>query len=93
MMGNVGGMGFEDWYLREHDRLIAAVAVIVGDVGVAEEAVDEAMARSWLRWNRVSAMASPTGWTFRVAVNTAKRQFRRRELERRLLRTMPPVDP
>lgn len=83
--GSFGPDDFEGWYCREHPRLITLLAAATGDVGLAHEAADEALARAFERWSSVGQMASPTGWTYRVALNVVKRRARRQELERRLL--------
>lgn len=77
--------GFSAWYRGEHPRLLASLVFIAGDVDLAREATDEAFARALLHWNRVHALASPGGWTYRVAVNLVKRRHRRSLVERRLL--------
>lgn len=76
---------FDTWYAREHPRLIATLLLMTGDIDLATEGVDEAFARALEQWDRVRTMESPTGWTFRVAINHARRTARRRSLERRLL--------
>jgi RNA polymerase sigma factor (sigma-70 family) len=78
--------GFEDWYRREHGRLAASLVVVAGDLDAATDAVDEAFARALDRWDSVSAMASPVGWTYRVALNVLRRRMRRAGLERRVAR-------
>lgn len=89
-MGAVGSPeGFEDWYRREHGRLVGALAVAAGDVDVAQDVVSEAFARALERWDRVSAMDSPSGWVRQVAVNLLRRRHRRAALERRLLGGRP----
>jgi RNA polymerase sigma-70 factor (ECF subfamily) len=88
-MGVVGSTDqeeFETWYRREHPRLVTLVCATFGDAEIGREAVDEALARAFERWDRVSAMASPTGWAYRVALNVARRRARRGVLEARLLR-------
>ena len=80
---------FDAWYRREHPRLVASLLLVTGDLGRASDAVDEACARALERWSRVGAMASPTGWAFRVAHNVSRRTFRRAALERRLLARAP----
>jgi RNA polymerase sigma factor (sigma-70 family) len=84
------GTDFSRWYEHEQRRLLGALVLITGDLDIAEEAVGEACARALARWRRVQAMRSPSGWTYRVAVNVARRRMRRRALETRLLRTHPP---
>lgn len=76
---------FDSWYAREHRRLIATLVFVTGDVELATEGADEAFARALERWNRVGAMASPSGWAFKVAIHHVRRSFRRRTIERRLL--------
>ena len=82
----VGG-SFEEWYQNEHPRLLATILLATGSVDVAEDAVDEAFTRALLRWERVSRMASPEAWTYRVALKVARRRWRREALERHLLRS------
>jgi RNA polymerase sigma-70 factor (ECF subfamily) len=78
--------GFEEWYQREHPRLLSSLTAISGDAWVASEATDEAFVRAYERWAAVRTMASPVGWTYRTGLNVARRRFRRRQLEERLLR-------
>jgi predicted RNA polymerase sigma factor len=58
---------------------------VSGDPDTASEAADEAFARALAQWNRVGAMDSPTGWTYRVALNQLRRRLRRKQQERLLL--------
>lgn len=90
-MGAIGSdhEGFEQWYVAEHARLVAALAVVVGHSDVAQELAAEAFARALERWERVAAMESPTGWVRIVALNLAKRRGRRLTLESRALRRRP----
>jgi RNA polymerase sigma-70 factor (ECF subfamily) len=83
---------FDAWYRREHPVLAGAMLLVCGNRVDAAEAADEAFSRALERWDRVSTMASPTGWTYRVAVNVAKRRHRRRALEARLLHRQPRAD-
>ena len=77
--------GFEDWYRSAYPRLVVSVSLAMGDVELAREAASEACARALQRWRRVKAMAHPTAWAHRVAINVAKRALRRAAAERRLL--------
>ncbi len=88
---DIESVPFEPWYRAEHPRLLASMAVVVRDVEVAREITAEAFARALERWERVGGMESPDGWTYRVALNLARRRARRATLERRLLlRAAPP---
>ena len=89
-MAGVGSPeSFEDWYRREHGRLLGAVTVVSGDAEVAQDLVSEAFPRALERWDRVSTMDSPTGWVREVAINLHRRHHRRAALERRLLGRHP----
>lgn len=75
-----------DQFYREHvDRVHRALALAVGDVALAREAVDEAMARAYARWERVRDLDNPAGWVFRVGLNWATSWWRKVRRER------PPV--
>lgn len=65
--------------------MVATLLLATGDLELATEGVDEACARALARWERVSAMGSPTGWAYTVALNHARRTARRRSLERLVL--------
>jgi RNA polymerase sigma-70 factor (ECF subfamily) len=77
--------GFEGWYRREHPRLVACLAVSLGDLSLAQEAADEAFVRALVRWEQVAHMEAPLAWTYTVAINAGRRVRRRAGLERRLL--------
>ena len=89
--GNVDS--FEDWYAREHPRLIATLLLSTGDIDLATEGVDEAFTRALEKWDRVKAMESPAGWALTVAFNHARRIAKRRTLEHRLLFKRPQQPP
>jgi RNA polymerase sigma factor (sigma-70 family) len=82
---------FDTWYAREHDRMIATLLLVTGDLELAAEGVDEACSRALERWDRVVTMDSPSGWVYRVALNHARRVARRRSMEQRLLRRLVPI--
>src|SRR3954452_1871752 len=81
---------FASWYRNEHPRILAAMTIVTNDLHTAQDVTAEAFARALAAWNRVSTMESPTGWTYRVALNVVRRRARRAALEQRALRRMPP---
>jgi RNA polymerase sigma factor (sigma-70 family) len=83
---------FTAWYRNEHPRLLATMRIVTRDLEAAQDLTSEAFARALAAWTRVSAMDSPTGWTYRVALNLARRRGRRAALEQRVLRRIAPVD-
>ena len=83
---------FEDWYGREYRNIVRSLVLITGNAEVAVEAASEACARALERWEQVSVMTSPSGWTYAVGLNIARRILRRTRVEALLLRrvTVPP---
>jgi RNA polymerase sigma-70 factor (ECF subfamily) len=76
--------------VANHARVVASVLLATGNADLTRDAVDEAFTRALVRWDRVKEMDSPTGWTYKVALNAARRHERRRALERRLLARRAP---
>lgn len=72
-----------DFCRAEHPRLVGAMSLYTGDVALAEELAQEALARACRQWSQVSAMAAPGAWVHRIAINLANSHFRRALLERR----------
>lgn len=60
--------------------LVGSLALYCGDAGVAEELAQEALAKAWLRWEKLE---DPKAWTYRTAFNLASSWGRRRSAERR----------
>lgn len=76
---------FESWYREESSRLVEILTLAMAEPDLAKDSADEAFARAYERWPRVSAMESPTAWTYKVALNDGRRRARRRQIERVLL--------
>lgn len=81
---HTGGEGFDGWYRVQHPRVLGVLVALSGDGDLAGDATDEAFSRAFERWDRVSAMESPSAWTHRVALNELRRRARRRAMEQRL---------
>ncbi len=79
----------EQFCLRAFPRLVRTLTVVTGDPLLADEVVQEALARAWQRWDRVGSLESPEAWCYRVAANLATSSFRRRAAERRALARLP----
>lgn len=92
-------LDFADWYAREFPRLRSTLALVTGDVGVAEEATAEAFARALVHWPRLSRTGAPNGWVYTVALNQVRSGWRRMATERRWLarqragHVAPPPEP
>ena len=75
--------GFEAFAGDLHPRLVQAVELYCGDLGVAEDAAQEALAVALERWERVKAAASPDAYVMRIAMNSANAWYRRLRTRRR----------
>jgi RNA polymerase sigma-70 factor (ECF subfamily) len=85
---------FEAFYRVHCDRVYRALAITLGDVHLAREAADEAMARAYVHWRRVGTHDNPGGWAYRVGLNWATSWWRRVRRERVLLDAhLPSVTP
>lgn len=61
----------------DRGRLLAALVARIGDLGRAEEALQEAAASAHLHWGRVGVPASPLGWLLRAGLRKAIDGYRR----------------
>jgi RNA polymerase sigma-70 factor (ECF subfamily) len=63
---------------REHwGRVVATLTGLIGDLGLAEEAAQEAFARAAARWPVDGEPANPLAWLIRVGRNAALDRLRR----------------
>jgi RNA polymerase sigma factor (sigma-70 family) len=79
---------FEDFYRAEFPSLVRAMFLLVPNIDDAQELAQEAMVRVYERWDRVSSMASPGGYLYRVATNLNRRRIRSVAVRARRLRTL-----
>lgn len=77
-------LSFEAFYAEEHERLFGLMCLVSRDRSEAEEITQEAFVRVWERWLQVSAMGSPAGYLYRIAMNEFRNRDRRAALGRRL---------
>jgi RNA polymerase sigma-70 factor (ECF subfamily) len=64
-------------FREEHGRAVAVLARVFGDIGVAEDAVQDAFAEAVRRWPSAGVPASPIGWIITTARNRAIDRLRR----------------
>ncbi len=69
--------GFDEFYRSTFGRLVGQVYLITGDLGDAEDAVQEAFARASARWPKLRDFSVPELWVRRVAMNLAIDGLRR----------------
>jgi RNA polymerase sigma-70 factor (ECF subfamily) len=70
---------FDDWYPTAWPRLVGVLLSMVGSTAEAEDLAAQAIAKTLENWDRID---DPSGWTYRVAVNLARRRWRRLRRER-----------
>jgi RNA polymerase sigma-70 factor, ECF subfamily len=75
---------FEELYRHAYPLVVAAVTLLTGSRTIAEDAVQEAFARAWNRWERLAGYDAPLAWVRRVAMNIAVSRWRSLRREHRL---------
>jgi RNA polymerase sigma-70 factor (ECF subfamily) len=81
-----GQDGFAACYEQSFAALTKQLYVYTGDLGLAQDLVQEAFARALPRWSRVCAYEDPVAWIRRVAFNLANSRWQRAKVATRYLR-------
>lgn len=68
---------FDAFYVREFRNMVALAASVSGSHLLAEDLAQEAMARVYRRWDRVSGYDKPGAFLRRVTINLALSRRRR----------------
>jgi len=84
---------FEDFYRANYTQIARALVLALGDRELGREAADEAMARTFQRWQTVRAYRNPQGWVYRVGLNWGRSFLRKVKRERVGVYVDQPVDP
>jgi RNA polymerase sigma-70 factor (ECF subfamily) len=90
---STGGAQLDEAELRrfladEYPRLVSAVALACGSFPAAEDAVQEALVKAWIRSDRGRQVESLAAWVVTVALNETRSGWRRAMAERRTCRTI-----
>jgi RNA polymerase sigma-70 factor (ECF subfamily) len=80
--------GFEEFFRREHPKLIGLAIALVGDRELARDCVQEALLRTFNAWPKVAALERPGAWTRRVLINITVDTHRRRGREQAFARSV-----
>jgi RNA polymerase sigma-70 factor (ECF subfamily) len=67
---------FDEVYAAHFDRLVMQLYAYTGDVGLAQDVVQEAFCRALARWSKLVTYDDPVAWVRRVAWNLATSRFR-----------------
>jgi RNA polymerase sigma-70 factor, ECF subfamily len=74
--------GFEALCRRHYGDVVRTAYLITGDASEAVDLAQEAFARAFERWDRVSELDRPEAWLHRVVANLSRSWWRRRLLQR-----------
>ena len=78
---------FDAFYAASSHRLVGQVFAMTGDLGEAEDALQEAYIRAWQRWPKLRRYDNPEAWVrtvaFRLCINSWWRAKNRRSAHRR----------
>lgn len=72
-MAPTGEDEFVDFFRAEYPGIVGELSLILGDRSRAEDAAQEAFARAFARWRRLSSYERPGAWVRRVAIRVATR--------------------
>jgi RNA polymerase sigma-70 factor (ECF subfamily) len=72
----VDRLTFEDFYAAEFDRVLDSAFAFSGDRDAAADATQEAFARAFARWRRLSRQEWAGGWVTTTALNVLRRRYR-----------------
>ena len=85
--------GFDEFYTATYRKLVGQIYAMIGDLGEAEDAVQEAYCRAWQRRARLDEYGNPEAWVRTVAYRIAVSSWRKaRHRLAAHLRHGPPAD-
>lgn len=74
-------LDFDEFYQASFRRVVGQVYAMVGSLTEAEDSVQEAFARAWQNWGRISAYADVEAWVrsvaFKISVSTWRKTVNR----------------
>jgi RNA polymerase sigma-70 factor (ECF subfamily) len=91
-----GGLpeAFDALYVRHRDAVGRTVYLVVGDVEVARDLAQEAFGIAWRDIGKLRDAGRFRSWTTGIALNLARRRWRRREVPAQVVAAAPtPPDP
>jgi RNA polymerase sigma-70 factor (sigma-E family) len=69
---------YEAFFREQFPKVARTAALVMGDVQEGMDVAQEALARAYQHWRKVSAMDRPDAWVHKVATNLALSRLRRR---------------
>jgi len=86
-----GGSGFEEFVAARGHALLRMAYLLTGDHGLAEDLVQSALAKAYVRWSRIVAMDAPEAYVRRMIVNQHVSWWRRRRGQEEPRAVLPEV--
>lgn len=74
------GASFDEFYAVSCGRLLGQLTAMTADRELARDVLQEAYARAWARWGRVSRLDNPEAWVRAVAWRESVSRWRRRRV-------------
>ncbi len=74
--------GFDTFFADRHTDMVRALSLALGDADLGRDAASEGFTRALQRWSKVSHLANPAGWVYRVGLNWARSRRRKTRRER-----------
>jgi DNA-directed RNA polymerase specialized sigma24 family protein len=84
---------FEVFFNHEYPKLVRLLFAMTSDLPEAEDLAQEAMSRTWERWEDVREMDSPAGYTSRISLNLQRKRIRHLRVRARRLPLLRPSSP
>ena len=70
-------LDFDEFYQAAFHRVVGQVYTMTGSLAEAEDSVQEAFARAWQNWSRISGYTDPEGWVRSVAFKISVSAWRK----------------
>jgi RNA polymerase sigma-70 factor (ECF subfamily) len=80
------GSDFDEFYRARFQPLTLQLYAYAGDLAEAQDLVQEAFCRAYVRWQKIRDYDDPAQWVRQVAWNLATSRFRRRRTAANFLR-------
>lgn len=81
--GTAAPASFDEMFRDTYWPMVRSLAIACGDREVAEDAVQDAFERAFVRWRRISRYDDPPSWIRHVALNRLRDHFRKETNKRR----------
>lgn len=80
-MSKIEDARYEAFFKEQFPKVARTASLVMGDVEDGMDVAQEAMARAYQHWRKVSAMDRPDAWVHKVATNLALSRLRRRPMK------------